>query len=579
MNNYKKVIVLVIVLFYSSSSQIVAQNKKVNKPNIIFILTDDQRWDAIGYVGNELAYTPEMDKLAKSGTFFNNTIATTPICAASRASIFSGLQERTHGYTFQTDEMKTEYMKDAYPKKLKEAGYYTAFFGKFGVKYKNIDELYDEYDDYDLLYSKKDRSSYYYKTIDKDTVHLTRYTGYQALNFLDKATKEQPFCLQLSFSAPHASDNTNEQYFWDEETDFVLQNTVVPDAKMSTNADYNKLPQIVKDGFNRYRWHWRYDTPEKYQYNIKGYYRMIAGIDYEIGKIRKKLDEKGLADNTVIILMGDNGQILGERQIAGKWLMYENSIKVPLIVFDPRVKKHHEIDEMALNIDVPATILDLAGVHPPKSWHGKSLVPFIKNESASVKRDTILIEHLWEFENIPPSEGVRTKKWKYFRYVNDKSIEELYNLEEDPTEINNLITDQDHQEVLVNLRDKCDELIIRYADPYSSIPTDLAVDIKDLIPSFSWTVPEEIQIQTGYQVLVASSKENIDNNIGDVWNSTRINDVTSTNILFKGRGLLTKKTYYWKVRLWDDSKRTGIYSKSQSFKIVGKGISQFEKKK
>ncbi|RXP46463.1 DUF4976 domain-containing protein [Lutibacter sp. HS1-25] len=569
-------ILFAVVLLVGFPAQVFSQSKgaktkkqtQVKKPNIIFILTDDQRWDAIGYVGNELAYTPEMDKLAKSGTFFNNTIATTPICAASRASIFSGLQERTHGYTFQTGEMKTEYMNEAYPKILKAAGYYTAFFGKFGVKYDNISELYDEYDDYDLLYSKKDRSSYYYKTIGKDTVHLTRYTGYQALQFLDKASKEQPFCLQLSFSAPHASDNTKEQYFWDAETNFVLENTTIPEPKNADDKNYNALPQIVKDGFSRYRWYWRYDTPEKYQYSVKGYYRMIAGIDFEIEKIRKKLEEKGLADNTVIILMGDNGQILGERQIAGKWLMYEDAIKVPLIVYDPRVKNHHDVDEMALNIDVPSTILDLAGVQQPKSWHGKSLVPFLNNKNANVERDTILIEHLWEFENIPPSEGVRTKKWKYFRYVNNKSIEELYNLEEDPTEVNNLIADKNYQDVLDNLRNKCNELIIKYADPYSGVPTGLTAQLnKDDKPIFGWVVPKEIKNQTGYQILVASSQENIDNNIGDVWNSTRINENTSIDILFKGRALLKQSTYYWKVRVWDNFKRTGVYAKSESFTI------------
>ncbi|SNR76947.1 Arylsulfatase A [Lutibacter agarilyticus] len=559
--------IAILILLVSFQTKIIAQKKEVKKPNIIFILTDDQRWDAIGYVGNELAYTPEMDKLAKSGAFFNNTIATTPICAASRASIFSGLQERTHGYTFQTGPMKTEYMQQAYPKILKEAGYYTAFFGKFGVKYKNTAELYDEFDDYDLLYSKKDKSSYYYKTIDKDTVHLTRYTGYQALNFLDNVSSEQPFCLQLSFSAPHASDNTTEQYFWQEPSNHVLENTTVPEANISSDSDYEKLPQIVKDGFNRYRWHWRYDTPEKYQYNVKGYYRMIAGIDYEIEKIRKKLDEKQLADNTVIILMGDNGQILGERQIAGKWLMYENSIKVPLIIYDPRVGNPHEIDEMALNIDIPSTILDLAGIERPTSWHGQSLVPFINNKNASLKRDTILIEHLWEFENIPPSEGVRTNKWKYFRYVNDKSVEELYNLEEDPMEVNNLVMDKKYHKELLNLRAKCEELIVKYRDPYSGTPSGLTTKISNRKPTFNWVVPTEATSQTGYQILVASSKENIENNIGDVWNSKRINENTSTNILFKGRSFLLNRTYFWKVRVWDVDKRTGIYSEPQSFEI------------
>ena len=127
---------------------------------------------------------------------------------------------------------------------------------------------------------------------------------------------------------------------------------------------------------------------------------MISGIDLEIAKIRKQLKAKGLDKNTVIILMGDNGHFLGERQLAGKWLMYDNSIRVPLIVFDPRENKHQDISDMALNIDVPATILDLAGVDIPKSWQGKSLMPVVSEQTKSMNRDTVLIEHLWNFEHI-----------------------------------------------------------------------------------------------------------------------------------------------------------------------------------
>ena len=139
----------------------------------------------------------------------------------------------------------------------------------------------------------------------------------------------------------------------------------LPGPDLADDKYFNALPKPVRDGFNRTRWFWKDDTPEKYQHSTKGYYRMINGIDLEIAKIREKLAEKGLDENTVIILMGDNGFFLGERQISGKWLMYDNSIRVPLIVFDPRVNKHQDIADMALNIDVPATILDIAGIEIP----------------------------------------------------------------------------------------------------------------------------------------------------------------------------------------------------------------------
>lgn len=588
MSKHKILGVLIVGILINFSTPIFAQNQdvtvktetEVKKPNIIFILTDDQRWDAIGYAGNELAYTPQMDALAGDGVYFNNAISTTPICSASRASSFTGLFERTHKYSFQTGAIREEYMQEAYPKVLRESGYYTGFYGKFGVNYGGLDKQFDEYESYDRVYAYHSRKGYYYKTIDKDTVHLTRYTGHKAIEFIKNAPEDKPFCLQLSFSAPHAHDTAEEQYFWDEETAFVLENTVIPDANISEDKYYDALPQIVKDGFNRLRWYWRYDTPEKYQHSVKGYYRMIAGIDFEIKRIREELDKKGLAENTVIILMGDNGQFLGERQIAGKWLMYDNSVRVPLIIYDPRANEHRDVEEMALNIDIAATILDFAGVQQPKSWQGESLVPFIKDDDVILKRDTILIEHLWEFENIPPSEGVRTKDWKYLRYVNDKSIEELYDLKKDPTEIHNLVNHKKYQKVLVNLSDKCDELILKYADPYSGIPSELTTElirkpesvlIKDTTPEFGWVVPKEAVNQTAYQILVASSKENIDDNIGDVWNSTRIYENTSSNVAYNGSELKTGVKYYWKVRIWDNIKRTGVYAEPQTFEIAETG--------
>ncbi|PQJ76571.1 sulfatase family protein [Polaribacter glomeratus] len=558
----KQVLILsfaTLLLFGCSNKPVIEISQK--KPNIIFILTDDQRWDAIGYAGNKLAYTPEMDQLAEKAVFFKNTIATTPICAASRASIISGLQERTHNYSFTTGEMKEEYMQNAYPRILKKAGYYTGLYGKFGVKYKHLDSLYNVSENYDLRYDKKDITSYYYKTLGKDTVHLTRYTGEKAIDFIKKAPSDKPFCLQLSFSAPHASDNTVEQYFWDEKYNHILENTTIPDANNSSDEDYNKLPQRVKDGFNRLRWFWRNDTPEKYQHSVKGYYRMIAGIDDEISKIRKELEQKGIADNTIIILMGDNGFFLGERQISGKWLMYENSIKVPLIIYDPRNKNHKDVDEMALNIDVPATILDFAGVQAPATWHGKSLKPFVDTDKVDLKRDTILIEHLWDFKNIAPSEGVRTKDWKYFRYVDDKSIEELYNLKEDPRETNNLIKDEKHQEVSNKLRNKLEALILEYRDPFEFNPINVTFNKNQ----FSWEVSNNSQKQTGYQILVSSSKENNDNNIGDVWNSDKVESDAKQGIKFVGNKLESQKTYFYKMRIYDELNRTGRYSAPQKF--------------
>jgi arylsulfatase A-like enzyme len=444
----------IILLFILISFSTVAQQIK---PNIIFILTDDQRWDALGFAGNALIQTPEMDRLATQGTYFENAFVTTPICAASRASLLTGLYERTHGYSFGQGDIRQPYMDQSYPVQLRKAGYDTGFFGKFGLSYPGFSDLFDEGENYDRNGQFKDRRGYFFKTIDRDTVHLTRYTSQQAIDFIDGAPAGEPFMLSLSFSAPHAHDSAELQYFWSPEYDTMYQNLVIPDPLLKEDKYFEAQPEYVRTGENRTRWYWRYDTPEKYQHSVKGYYRMISEIDTEIGNIRRALEEKGLAENTVIILMGDNGYFLGERQLAGKWLMYDNSLRVPLIVFDPRQTGGKRNTDFALNIDVPATILDFAGIQSPKSWQGTSL-----RSNQLAKRKDFLTEHLWQVDIIPPSEAIRTERWKYFRYINDPGHEELYDLSVDPLEINNLASDPAHQTILKKLRGRMEKKIAGY---------------------------------------------------------------------------------------------------------------------
>ncbi|PPK87862.1 arylsulfatase A-like enzyme [Neolewinella xylanilytica] len=563
-------IVLILLL---TAVRLVGQTP--DRPNIIFILTDDQRFDALGYAGNPLAHTPEMDRLAEAGTYFSHAMVTTPICAASRASILSGVYERAHRFNFQTGNIPDRYLAEAYPAALRAAGYRTGFYGKYGIRYDGEELMFDEYETYDRNNAYPDRRGYYYQTLDGDTVHLTRYTGQQALDFVDRnAHRDQPFCLSLSFSAPHAHDPAEEQYFWQSETDQLLTDRDAPPPALGAQENFDALPQAVRAGFNRLRWTWRYDTPEKYQHSVKGYFRMIAGIDLEIGKLRQKLEEKGLAENTVIIVMGDNGYFLGERQLAGKWLLYEQSVRVPLIVYDPRQPAHYDSDALALNIDVPATILDLAGVPQPEMYQGISLYPIVSGATDELDRDTALIEHIWEFANIPPSEGVRTKDWKYFRYVNDRSLEELYDLGAGAQETKNLAGDPAYRDKLLEFRHATDRLIERYSDDGSTGPTGLSVEylrqpaglpLRDPEPEFGWVVPAASGVQSAYQLLVASSREKIDNSVGDVWNSDRVRSGASSGITYAGPPLEPGRDYYWKVRIWDGLNRLTAYSAPQRF--------------
>lgn len=439
-----------------------AQQEAGRKPNIIFILTDDQRWDALGYAGNKYIHTPAMDRLAEEGVYFQNAFSSTPISAASRASILTGLYERTHGYTFQTGNLPEEYMDLSYPVLLRKNGYRTAFFGKLGVEYKNPKSLFDDAEIYDRDDSKGDRRGYYFKVLNGDTVHLTPYTGHLARKFISESSQDKPFCLSISFSAPHAHDPAPEQYFWSEEAELLYRDVTIPPPNLGEDKYFMMQPREVREGFNRERWKWRYDTPEKYQYSVKGYYRMISDVDREIARLRETLEEKGLADNTVIIFMGDNGFFLGERQLAGKWLMYENSLRIPLIIYDPRNKVHRDVSDPALNVDIASTILDLAKVTPPAIYQGESLCDYTKPEGSAPKREMILFEHLWKIPAIPSSEGIRTDQWKYFRYRFIDAPEELYDLQNDPLETVNLALEPTYQEILTSLRNDCDSLITRY---------------------------------------------------------------------------------------------------------------------
>lgn len=211
----------VFLLFIGLVGVLSAQD---SRPNIIFILTDDQRWDALGYSGNTIIQTPEMDKLAKEGTYFKNAFVTTPICAASRASIMTGLYERKHDYTFRQPPLRNEFIDKSYFSLLKEAGYYNGFFGKFGVKFEDRRDttLFDVY--------RPENQGGYFRLTHGGTKHehLTDLMGANAIDFIKSAPNDKPFALSISFNAPHAADSSPEQYIWPVALDTMYQNITIP---------------------------------------------------------------------------------------------------------------------------------------------------------------------------------------------------------------------------------------------------------------------------------------------------------------------------------------------------------------
>ena len=352
------------------------------RPNLLFILTDDQRFDALGCAGNPIIRTPNVDRLAGEGIRFDRAFVTTPICAASRASILTGTYERTHTYTFTKPPLAPAFTDISFPVRLRRAGYRTGFVGKFGVAVeKGVHAEMFDFTYFDGLP--------HVQTIDGVERHMTEVEGEKAVDFLRGVEPGRPFCLFWCPWAPHADDGDPKQYFWPPAVDALYRDVAIPVPEMAAPEYYDAQPAFLKNTMNRTRWGWRFDTPEKYQEMVKGYYRMISGIDMVAGRIRDELARLGLDGDTVIVYTSDNGYFLGERGYADKWLMYEPSIRVPLVVFDPRAPRESRglvKRDLVLNIDLGPTLMDLAGVPIPSQAQGRSLKPLLGRRTPAWRR-------------------------------------------------------------------------------------------------------------------------------------------------------------------------------------------------
>lgn len=444
--------------------------RAADRPNIVFLLADDMRWDMMGCAGNPIIRTPHLDALAKDGTRFKNSFVTTAICAASRASILTGLYERTHRYTFGTRPITAEHVAISYPVQLREAGYQTGFVGKFGVGVPAgaQKKMFDSF-------MPLNRTPYWKKQADGTLKHLTDNEGEAAVAFI-AAAKSKPFCLSVSFNAPHAEDNDPKQYYWQKEVDHLYRDVKFPVPKTMTDEFFQSQPEFLRRSESRVRFKWRFDEPKKYEEMVAGYYRMISGVDLVVGRIRDALAKQGLADNTVIIFTADNGYFLGERGFADKWYIYEHSIRVPLVVFDPRSAKEVRgkvLDQAALNVDLAPTILGLAGIATPESMQGKSLLPLLKGKRPADWRSDFFYEHLFERNNIPKSEGVRTNRYTYVRWFEQRPVvEELYDHVADFDQVKNLVSDPNYATVLGDLRKRTTELCDQYGGPFRPNPAE-----------------------------------------------------------------------------------------------------------
>ena len=239
---------------------------------------------------------------------------------------------------------------------------------------------------------------------------------------------------------------------------------------------FEMQPDFLRKTESRVRFNWRFDEPKKYQEMVAGYYRMISGVDLAVGRIIKALEAEGIARNTIIVFASDNGYFLGERGFADKWYIYEPSIRVPLLIWDPRLGKNARgkvVEQMALNVDLSPTFLELVGIPIPSTVQGRSLVPLIKGEQPTNWRTDFFYEHLFERNNIPKSEGVRTEQFAYVRWFEQSPVvEELYDHIADFDEVNNLIANPKFSEVRDKLRKRTTELRDLYGGPYRPNPAE-----------------------------------------------------------------------------------------------------------
>jgi arylsulfatase A-like enzyme len=362
---------------------------------------------------------------------------------------------RRHGIEDFEKPLTAAQWAQTYPALLQQNGYRTGFIGKFGVG--NDASVYAMSNKFDYWRGIPGQGGRYF--IDpKDTsrTHQTSRMGEQALEFLRSNSAGQPFCLSISFTAPHARDHMPREYTPDDRDEPLYTSITLPEPVTATDAYFHLLPKSVQTSEARRRWHWRFDTPEKFQRNTKDYYRLISGIDREVGRITDELGRRGLAGNTVVIFTSDNGYFLGDRGLAGKWFMYEESLRDPLIIYDPREPAGHRgrnEGAMTLNIDFAPTMLELAGLTAPAGMQGRSLIPLIKNRPSPDWRTEFFYEHHFAPNIIPPSEGVRTERWSYIRWMDEKPvIEELYDLTTDSLEGHNLSADAEYAKTLGALR-------------------------------------------------------------------------------------------------------------------------------
>jgi len=469
MKHFRKVFISSL-LFFISSGYLFSQKAK-GPMNIIFILSDDHRYDFMGFTGAVPGLeTPGMDRMAKEGAHIKNAFVTTSLCSPSRASILTGQYAHTHTVVDNSAPMPDNLM--FFPQYLQQKGYKTAFMGKWHMG-NNGDEPQKGFDEW---VSFADQGKYFGNLLNingkREQMPADNYITDELTDRAVKwmgSVKEKPFCLYLSHKGVHAEfmpaprhagkykelPVMSPQSMYLTVTDSSKQYGIVTPPKTAVN--YKDIPRWVRD--QRYSWHgvdYMYHGQIPFDEFYHLYLETLLSVDESIQQVIQWVEENGLKENTMIVYMGDNGFLFGEHGLIDKRNAYEESMKVPMLVWAPgMVKAGSVIPQMILNIDLAPTFLDIAGLKNPSQMQGQSFLPLLKGENIKW-RDKVFYEYYWEqaFPQTPTTFAVRTDKYKYIAYNGIWDINELYDLENDPYEMNNLIRNKDLEKIGLKLRDE-----------------------------------------------------------------------------------------------------------------------------
>lgn len=408
------------------------------KRNIIFILIDDQRWDAIGKL-NPYFTTPHLDKLMENGVYFPNSFVTTSLCSPSRASFLSGQWSHKHGVL----DNRTLLPKDTptFPVEMQRAGYETAFLGKWHMG-GSTDERQPGFDHW---VSFRGQGQYFNQEFNVNGTHVKteghntdRVTDF-AVEFIKKK-HDKPFMAYISHKAVHAEFQPAERH----KDSYKGRTYPYPDSMADTEKNYEGKPNWVVR--QRNTWHGvdgLYNKRMTMDEFTLRYAETMRTVDDSVGRIVAALEKEGLLESTMLIFTSDNGFQFGEHGLIDKRTMYEASIKIPLIVHCPELYKGGQVrEQMVLSVDLFPTLMDVAGISIPDSVQGRSYFPILADGNTK-GRDAFIYNYFWEssFPQTPTVIGVRTDRYKLMRFHGVYDRDEMYDIQDDPDEMNNLIGD------------------------------------------------------------------------------------------------------------------------------------------